>query len=203
MRCKLACAKTVGYVSRWYERDACSLGGKDMNWAHLALITIGASIVTSLTDWFFAGDWLHRRWTYPEILAAGCRSAGDCSDQSAAVFDQWSLFLCHNPAGHPFCRRRGQTGCCRVVDRPFATDPYKCRFHEASPDICDFLFDQLVSKTHSRRGYSRLVPPLTGRPKRSCWFTAQEDGQQTLPYWITEGLPVVRTCRHFKFSTRL
>jgi hypothetical protein len=60
-----------------------------------------------------------------------------------------------------------------VVDRPFATDPYKCRFHEASPDICDFLFDQLVSKTHSRRGYSRLVPPLTGRPKRSCWFTAQ------------------------------
>jgi len=42
-----------------------------MNWAHLALITIGASIVTSLTDWFFAGDWLHRRWTYPEIWRQG------------------------------------------------------------------------------------------------------------------------------------
>jgi hypothetical protein len=71
MRCKLACAKTVGYVSRWYERDACSLGGKDMNWTHLALITIGAGIATSLTDWFFAGDWLHRRWTYPEIWRRG------------------------------------------------------------------------------------------------------------------------------------
>lgn len=38
-----------------------------MNWMLLALVTIGAGIVTSLTDWFFAGDWLHRRWTYPEI----------------------------------------------------------------------------------------------------------------------------------------
>jgi len=42
-----------------------------MNWAHLALITIGTGIVTSLTDWFFAGDWLHRRWTYPEIWRQG------------------------------------------------------------------------------------------------------------------------------------
>jgi len=38
-----------------------------MNWMLLALVTIGTGIVTSLTDWFFAGDWLHRRWTYPEI----------------------------------------------------------------------------------------------------------------------------------------
>ena len=42
-----------------------------MNWTRLALITIGAGIVTSLTDWFFAGDWLHRRWTYPEIWRQG------------------------------------------------------------------------------------------------------------------------------------
>jgi hypothetical protein len=42
-----------------------------MNWTHLALITFGAGIVTSLTDWFFAGDWLHRRWTYPEIWRQG------------------------------------------------------------------------------------------------------------------------------------
>jgi len=38
-----------------------------MNWTRLALITIGGGIITSLTDWFFAGDWLHRRYTYPEI----------------------------------------------------------------------------------------------------------------------------------------
>ncbi len=42
-----------------------------MNWMLLALVTIGAGIVTSLTDWFFAGDWLHRRWTYPEVWRQG------------------------------------------------------------------------------------------------------------------------------------
>ena len=38
-----------------------------MNWTRLATIVIGAGIASSLTDWFFAGDWLHRRWTYQEI----------------------------------------------------------------------------------------------------------------------------------------
>ena len=42
-----------------------------MNWMLLALVTIGAGILTSLTDWFFAGDWLHHRWTYPEIWRKG------------------------------------------------------------------------------------------------------------------------------------
>ena len=38
-----------------------------MNWARLVAVTIGAGVVSSLTDWFFAGDWIHRRYTYPEI----------------------------------------------------------------------------------------------------------------------------------------
>ena len=38
-----------------------------MNWIRLATLIIGAGVASSLTDWFFAGDWLHRRWTYPEI----------------------------------------------------------------------------------------------------------------------------------------
>jgi hypothetical protein len=38
-----------------------------MNWTRVASIVIGAGVASSLTDWFFAGDWLHRRWTYPEI----------------------------------------------------------------------------------------------------------------------------------------
>ena len=42
-----------------------------MNWARLVAIVIGAGIVSSLTDWFFAGDWLHRRYTYPEIWRQG------------------------------------------------------------------------------------------------------------------------------------
>ena len=42
-----------------------------MSWTRLATIVIGAGVASSLTDWFFAGDWLHRRWTYPEIWRAG------------------------------------------------------------------------------------------------------------------------------------
>jgi hypothetical protein len=91
-----------------------------------------------------------------------------------------------------------------VVDRPFATDPYKCRFHEASPDICDFLFDQLVSKAISRRGYSRLVPPLTGRPKCSCWFTSREDVQRTLlDYGRVAGRPDLPAFQIFNLTVTL
>ncbi|PYX67177.1 MAG: hypothetical protein DMG78_28120 [Acidobacteria bacterium] len=42
-----------------------------MNWARFVAIVIGAGIVSSLTDWFFAGDWIHRRYTYPEIWRKG------------------------------------------------------------------------------------------------------------------------------------
>jgi hypothetical protein len=42
-----------------------------MNWARLVAIMVGAGVVSSLTDWFFAGDWIHRRYTYPEIWRRG------------------------------------------------------------------------------------------------------------------------------------
>jgi hypothetical protein len=42
-----------------------------MNWIRFVAIVFGAGVVTSLTDWFFAGDWLHRRYTYPEIWRQG------------------------------------------------------------------------------------------------------------------------------------
>jgi hypothetical protein len=42
-----------------------------MNWTRLVAIVIGAGVASSLTDWFFAGDWLHRRWTHPEIWRQG------------------------------------------------------------------------------------------------------------------------------------
>jgi len=42
-----------------------------MNWTRLAVIVIGTGVVSSLTDWLFAGDWLHRRYTYPEIWRKG------------------------------------------------------------------------------------------------------------------------------------
>jgi hypothetical protein len=42
-----------------------------MNWARLMAVIVGAGILSSLTDWFFAGDWIHRRFTYPEIWRKG------------------------------------------------------------------------------------------------------------------------------------
>jgi hypothetical protein len=42
-----------------------------MSWIPLTATVIGAGAVSSLTDWFFAGDWLHRRWTYPDIWRHG------------------------------------------------------------------------------------------------------------------------------------
>jgi hypothetical protein len=45
-----------------------------MNWTRIVLITLGAGIVTSMTDWFFAGDWIHRRFTYPEVWRQGAES---------------------------------------------------------------------------------------------------------------------------------
>jgi hypothetical protein len=45
-----------------------------MNWTRRALIAIGTGVITSLTDWFFAGDWIHRRFTYPEIWRQGAES---------------------------------------------------------------------------------------------------------------------------------
>ena len=42
-----------------------------MNWLRLVAIIVSAGILSSLTDWFFAGDWIHRRFTYPEIWRKG------------------------------------------------------------------------------------------------------------------------------------
>ena len=45
-----------------------------MHWTRFILVVLGAGIVTSMTDWFFAGDWIHRRFTYPEIWRTGSES---------------------------------------------------------------------------------------------------------------------------------
>jgi hypothetical protein len=42
-----------------------------MNWLRLLSVVVGAGVVSSLTDWFFAGDWIHRRFSYPEIWRKG------------------------------------------------------------------------------------------------------------------------------------
>jgi hypothetical protein len=45
-----------------------------MHWTRIVLITLGSGVVTSLTDWCFAGDWIHRRFTYQEIWRPGVES---------------------------------------------------------------------------------------------------------------------------------
>jgi hypothetical protein len=40
-------------------------------WPRFVAVVIATGIASSLTDWFFAGDWLHRRYTYPEIWREG------------------------------------------------------------------------------------------------------------------------------------
>jgi len=42
-----------------------------VQWTRLGLAVLIAGVITSLTDWFFAGDWIHRRWTYREVWRAG------------------------------------------------------------------------------------------------------------------------------------
>jgi hypothetical protein len=42
-----------------------------MHWTRLLAAVIGSGIATSMTDWFFAGDWIHRRFTYPEVWRKG------------------------------------------------------------------------------------------------------------------------------------
>jgi len=38
-----------------------------MHWLRFCLLVLASGTVVSMTDWFFAGDWIHRRWTYPEV----------------------------------------------------------------------------------------------------------------------------------------
>jgi hypothetical protein len=45
-----------------------------MNWMRFAAVVAGSGILASLTDWFFAGDWIHRRFNYPEVWRKGAES---------------------------------------------------------------------------------------------------------------------------------
>ena len=45
-----------------------------MSLIRLVAIVLGAGFIASLTDWFFAGDWIHKRFTYPEIWRKGAET---------------------------------------------------------------------------------------------------------------------------------
>lgn len=64
-----------------------------MNWTHLLAIVIGAGVVTSLTDWFFAGDWIHKRFTYPEIWRKGSETRAIALTSPLPFLTSW-VFAC-------------------------------------------------------------------------------------------------------------
>ena|GEM_PF-3201466 len=70
-----------------------------MNWTRLVAIAIGTGIVSSLTDWLFAGDWLHRRYTYPEIWRKGAEGraialSGELGPDPLRVQNRLASFRC-------------------------------------------------------------------------------------------------------------
>jgi hypothetical protein len=42
-----------------------------MHWMRFAAVVVGTGVVTSFTDWVFAGDWIHKRFSYPEVWRKG------------------------------------------------------------------------------------------------------------------------------------
>ena len=42
-----------------------------MDWFRFFVVVVGAGVITSITDWLFAGDWIHKRFTYAEIWRTG------------------------------------------------------------------------------------------------------------------------------------
>jgi hypothetical protein len=54
-----------------------------MHWTRFILLALGAGTVTSMTDWFFAGDWIHKRFSYPEIWRKGNEAR---ANMAASVF---------------------------------------------------------------------------------------------------------------------
>lgn len=78
-----------------------------MNWMRFIAIVVGAGVVASLTDWFFAGDWIHRRFTYPEIWRKGSEEKAIALTSplpflSCAVFVLLAIWLKHHSVSSNF-----------------------------------------------------------------------------------------------------
>lgn len=76
-----------------------------MNWTRFVGTVIAAGVLTSVTDWLFAGDWIHRRWTYPEIWRRGSESRAIALTAllpflSSAIYSYTALRVgLHSPSG--------------------------------------------------------------------------------------------------------
>jgi hypothetical protein len=76
-------------------------GKMRMNWTRFALIAIGAGIVTSLTDWFFAGDWLHRCHDERCFGDSRAESCLPCSSSERSQLSSVSVHAEFSQCEHP------------------------------------------------------------------------------------------------------
>lgn len=131
-----------------------------MNWVRLIAIVVGTGAVTSLMDGLFAGDWIHRRYTYPEIWRQGAEGRAIALTSPLPFLTCGVFSLCRGPAGSAFrggCRETGSGG---VVDGAAAADPDERSVYEAAPGVCDVLRGGMVDQALDRRAGGGLVPSL-------------------------------------------
>jgi hypothetical protein len=105
-----------------------------LNWVRLVTVIVGTGFLTSLTDWFFAGDWIHRRHTYPEY-GVRVSKLGRLLSPVATFPDLRCFCLSRRVVELSFCFERRQTSCCGVADRAIAVDPHQRSLHEAAPSF--------------------------------------------------------------------
>jgi len=131
-----------------------------MNWVRLIAIVVGTGAVTSLTDWLFAGDWIHRRYTYPEIWRQGAEGRA-IALTSPLPFLTCGVFA-YVAARLGLRSVAGAVKLCSggVVDGAAAADPDERGVHEAAPGVCDVLRGGMVDQALDHRAGGGLVPSL-------------------------------------------
>ena len=118
-------------------------------------------ILTTLTEWFFAGDWIHRRYTYPEIWRQGVEGKAIAATSvlpflTCGFFAYMAARLVLHTV--PQCPQDGGSS---LADRPTASDPYERGVHEASSSVRSVLCSGLVNKARACRACSGLVSAPT------------------------------------------
>jgi hypothetical protein len=148
--CKALCASTM---SAYLQED-------EMNWARRVVIVVGAGVVSSLTDWFFAGDWIHRRYTYPEIWRQGAEGRA-IALTSPLPFLTCGLFTYVNAR----LGLHSVLGAVKLAVAVWLIGPLpliltNAAFMKLHRVFCRVLRNRLVNKAYDRCGGSWLVPSL-------------------------------------------
>lgn len=124
-----------------------------------------AGIITSLTDWLFAGDWLKTFYNrYPDVWRfVGCTGEGTAIALSSPMpFVTSAMFAGLRPPWPAFVGHGGDTRCCPVGDDSRSSHAHQCALHEAPPRCHRIAFDGLVGEADHRGGSVGVAFALTG-----------------------------------------